>query len=143
MSRKFSANPWVQVEFEGMRAIKQIKIYHRRLSRETMASVEVRIGNNEVSSEDGIQLSKNDLCGKYERHGKPSEIVITCSSPVTGKYVTTQMTDNEIQKMDIAELELYGQVIGNSDIYILLFLILTNLYNHISFLTILLYFSKL
>ena len=118
MSRKFSANPWVQVEFEGMRAIKQIKIYHRRLSRETMASVEVRIGNNKVSSEDGIQLSKNGLCGKYERHGKPSEIVITCSSPVTGKYVTTQMTDNEIQKMDIAELELYGQVIGNSDIYI-------------------------
>ena len=133
MSREIHTNPWVQVEFPDMRAIKQIKIYQRRAEKghlaiiqraswEAMASIEVRIGNNEVTSKDSTQLPKNDLCGKYERHGKPSEIVITCSSPVTGKYVTTQMTDTRIQNMDIAELELYGQVIGNSAIYIYIYI---------------------
>ena len=110
-----------------MRAVKQVTIYQRRTednyletlqrkSWEAMASIEVRIGNNGVSSADYTQLSKNDLCGNYERHGKPSEIVITCSSPVTGKYVTTQMTDNEIQKMDIAELSLQAKDINRADV---------------------------
>ena len=52
---------------------------------------------------------------KDQSHIKNSDkvVVVTCSTPLVGKYVTIQLTDKKIKKVDIAEMKIYGPIIGN------------------------------
>ena len=75
--------------------------------------VEVRVGNNQVTKENVEAIKNNDICGTYHGSGKDGEVVIVmCPTPLKGKYVTIQVTDPQIQKMSLAEVEIYGQIIG-------------------------------
>ena len=113
-------NPWIQLELTDTQAIKQIKMTNRndRLCiiqncAKGLSMVEVRVGNNQVTKENVNAIKNNDICGIYHGPGKDGEVVIVmCSTPLKGKYVTIEVTDSRIQKMGLAEVEIYGQIIG-------------------------------
>ena len=107
-------NPWIQLELTDTQAIKQIKMTNRlNLIAKGLSMVEVRVGNNQVTKENVNAINNNDICGIYYGPGKDGEVVIVmCPTPLKGKYVTIQVTDPQIQKMGLAEVEIYGQIIG-------------------------------
>ena len=70
---------------------------------------------NLAEKEENVQTDKTTRKLNEQRHiENPNKIlVIACSTPVTGKYVTIQMTDKNVKKVDIAEVKIYGPIIGN------------------------------
>ena len=112
-------NPWIQLELTDSQAIKQIKMTNRiNLIAKGLSMAEVRVGNNRVTKEDVSAITNNDICGVYHGPGKDGEVVIVmCPTPLKGKYVTIQVTDSRIQKMGLAAVEVYGQIIGSVKTY--------------------------
>ena len=98
-------HPWVQLELIDIESIEGILITNRR----RLARVEIRVGDNEVTKQNGrTQIQKNDLCGEYQGPAEHDEVVnIRCSAPLTGRYLTIQVTDNDIRQMNIAEVKIY------------------------------------
>ena len=103
--------------------------------RVTISKAEVRVGKIELTTNDADEMQNRDLCGSYEKEKKNGEgmeqnpsqticptedkeddgitgevVIITCPTPLTGKYVTITMTDEQGHKYDIAEVEVYGQI---------------------------------
>ena len=113
-------NPWIQLELADTQAIKQIKLTNRNdhLCKMTncakdLSMVEVRVGNNQVTKQNPDAIKSNNICGIHHGPGKVGEVVIVmCPTPLKGKYVTIQVTDPQIHKMSLAEVETYGQIIG-------------------------------
>ena len=70
---------------------------------------------NLAEKEENVQTDKTTRKLNEQRHIENSNkiLVIACSTPVTGKYVTIQMTDKNVKKVDIAEVKIYGPIIGN------------------------------
>ena len=107
-------NPWIQMELIDIRAIKQIKIIKRYGGFFKLPKLKVRIGNTEVTKGNPNLLENNDLCGKYEGVGLSGDAVIMCPNPLTGKYITLEITE---ERANIAEVEIFGQVMGTLNIY--------------------------
>ena len=105
--------PWIQIELIDIRAIKQVRIIKRH-GFFKIPKLKVRIGNTDVTKENPNLLENNDLCGKYEGVGFSSDAVIMCSNPLTGKYITLEITE---ERANIAEVEIFGQVMGTLNIY--------------------------
>ena len=112
LSNTNANTPWIQIELMDIRAIKQIRIIKRH-GFFKIPKLEVRIGNTEVTKENPNVLENNDLCGKYEEIGLASDAVVMGKTPLTGKYITLEITE---QRANIAEVEIFGQVIGTSNI---------------------------
>ena len=83
--------------------------------------VEVRVGNKQVTKQNANAITSNAICGIYYGPGKIGEIgIVMCPTPLKGRYVTVQVTDSGIQKISLAEVVIYGQIIGmirKSNIY--------------------------
>ena len=80
--------PWVQLELIDMESVNGIVITNRRdCCGERLAKVEIRVGDNQVTKENGrIAILKNDLCGEYQGPSQDGEVVhIRCSTPLTGR----------------------------------------------------------
>ena len=138
LSGSTSTKPWIQLELSDMGSIKQIRIFNLLGGcRVTISKAEVRVGNIELTTNDADEMQNRDLCGSYEKEKKNGEgmeqnpsqticptedkeddgitgevVIITCPTPLTGKYVTITMTDEQGHKYDIAEVEVYGQITG-------------------------------
>ena len=63
--------------------------------------------------------TENDETGKEseeemsEKEGrKMEEVWIRCNETLYGKYVTIRVTDERVQKIKLAEVEIYGNIIG-------------------------------
>ena len=109
-SDTITEHPWVQLELIDTESVKGIVITNRRdCCGERLTKVEIRVGDNQVTKEnERTAILKYDLCGEYQGPAQDGEVVnIRCSTPLTGRYVTIQVTANEIQHMNIAEVMLY------------------------------------
>ena len=109
--------PWVQLELTDTESVQGVVVTNRLdCCGERFAKVEVRVGDSEVTKEnERLTIHKNEVCGEYVGPAETGEIVnINCSIPLTGRYVTIQVTDSQIQilKLYIAEVKIYTQ--GNS-----------------------------
>ena len=138
LSSTNSKKPWIQLELSDKGSIKQIRIFNQ-LGRcgVTISKAEVRVGNIELTTNDADEMQNRYLCGNYEKKEKNGEgmeqnpaqsicptedkeddritgevVIITCPTPLNGKYVTITMTDEQGHKYDIAEVEVYGQITG-------------------------------
>ena len=138
LSGSTSTKPWIQLELSDKGSIKQIRIFNMLGGcRVTISKAEVRVGNIELTTNDADEMQNRDLCGSYEKEEQNGEgmeqnpsqticptedkeddgitgevVIITCPTPLTGKYVTITMTDEQGHKFDIAEVEVYGQITG-------------------------------
>ena len=63
--------------------------------------------------------SKNETKGKEENEDAKKDdaitsevVIITCTTPLTGKYVTITVTNEQEHKYHIAEVEIYGPITG-------------------------------
>ena len=61
--------------------------------------------NDETGEESNEEMSKKD-------DRKTEEVRIMCNETLYGKYVTIRVTDERVQKMSLAEVEIYGKIIG-------------------------------
>ena len=138
LSSTDSTKPWIQLELLDIGSIKQIRIFNQ-LGRcgVAISKAEVRVGNIELTTNDADEMQNRYLCGNYEKEEKNGEgneqnrsqticptegkeddgitgevVIITCPTPLTGKYVTITMPDEQGHKYDIAEVEVYGQITG-------------------------------
>ena len=111
--------PWIQLELTDTQAIKQIEMTNKlNFIAKGLSMVEIRVGNNQVTKENANAIKSNTICGMYQGPGKDGEVVIVmCPTPLKGKYVTIQVTDPQIQEMSLAEVEIYGQIIGSVKTY--------------------------
>ena len=112
--------PWVQIELNVECEVNEVKINNREdCCGGRLSDVEVRVGNEEVTSHDQKGLSTNELCGKFDGPGRNAEVVvIECTTHVTGKYVTIQIKDRTVTAMNIGEVEVFGTILGNKKVEI-------------------------
>ena len=61
--------------------------------------------NDETGEESNEEMSKKD-------DRKTEEVRIMCNETLYGKYVTIRVTDERLQKISLAEVEIYGKIIG-------------------------------
>ena len=54
--------------------------------------------------------SNEEMSKKDDR--KTEEVRIMCNETLYGKYVTIRVTDERVQKISLAEVEIYGKIIG-------------------------------
>ena len=113
-------HPWIQLELTDIQAVKQIKLTNRndhlckiQNCATGLSKVEVRVGNNQVTKQNANAITSNAICGIYHGPGKIGEVgIVMCPTPLNGRYVTIQVTDSGIQKISLAEVVIYGQIIG-------------------------------
>ena len=66
VQNKFT-KPWIQLELKDVGVVKQVKLLRRiEFSGEKVARVEVRIGSNEINTDNDDAIPKNKLCGKLK-----------------------------------------------------------------------------
>ena len=111
-----TVQPWVQLELETHCIVSVIKITNRVLCcGERLSDVEVRVGHVSATSVTAQQqgLSTNQLCGKFDGPGSNGQVVlIECSPPITGKYITIQIKDTSVHQMNVGEVEVLGYSAG-------------------------------
>ena len=57
--------------------------------------------------------TRQELKDQNHIKNRDKVVVVTCSTALAGKYVTIQLTDEKVKKVDIAEINIYGPIIGN------------------------------
>ena len=78
-----------------------------------LKNVEIRVGHNETKKTGQSLISRNILCGKYTGPGSNGQtVLINCDPAIEGKYVTIQTLDDTITKINIAEVQVFGNEIS-------------------------------
>ena len=114
--------PWVQIELADRKEVEHIKISNRKdCCGWRLAKIEVRVGDNEVSTFGRSAISQNELCTRYNGPAQDGEIVwVSCQRPISGKYITIQALGWSSVYMNIAEVEILRNLPGKL-IYLLNF----------------------
>ena len=104
--------PWVQLELQNEGIVHRVKITNRvDCCGERLHDLEVRVGNSEVTEQNQQGLSSNTLCGRFDGPGTKGEVVlIDCSEPIPGKYITLQIKLTTGVTMNIGEVQAFGTI---------------------------------
>ena len=70
---------------------------------------------NPIGKEEKVHTDNTGQKLKEQRHIEKSNKVqvVSCSTPLAGKYVTIQLNDKKVNKVDIAEIKIYAPTTGN------------------------------
>ena len=68
-------------------------------------------GKTEDTEKDEMGEESNEEMSKKDDR-KTEEVRIMCNETLYGKYVTIRVTDERLQKISLAEVEIYGKIIG-------------------------------
>ena len=117
--------PWVQIELMDKTEVEYIKITNRRdCCGERLSNIEIRVGNNEMSSLGRSANFRNELCGRYDGPAENGEVVwVSCQKPLLGKFITIQTLDNSNVYMNIAEVEVTRDLPGTQHTYLKVILV--------------------
>ena len=69
--------------------------------------MELRIGNVDESSKNGVQLTENTVVGFYDQPNEDLFWNCVLASPISGRYLTLQRVDNKRHVYDIEDINVY------------------------------------
>ena len=68
------------------------------------------VNTEDTENDETVKESDKEMSKKNDR--KTGEVWIMCNETLFGKYVTIHFTDERVQKICLAEVEIYGEIIG-------------------------------
>jgi len=110
--------PWIQLELQPGSIVHRVHITNRvDCCGSKLRNLEVRVGNEVREQDQQGRLTSNSLCNNWVGPGKNGEVVVVeCSQPITGKYITIQIMDKgHKEPMHIAEVEAFGTIAGKQN----------------------------
>ena len=87
---------------------------HEKVEREGTNTQSVdchKVGKTDDTEIDEMGEESNEEMSKKDDR-KTEEVRIMCNETLYGKYVTIHFTDERVQKICLAEVEIYGEIIG-------------------------------
>ena len=110
--RKTKDKKWIQIELSEENTVHYIKIRNRRdCCGERFSNAEVRVGNNKVLKDNYEKtIKQNEICNSFIGTAKTGQLIdITCASPLHGVFVTIQILDPDVEEINLAEVEIFGE----------------------------------
>jgi len=99
--------PWFEVELNDPSIILNVTINNREdCCGERFKNAEIRAGMTRVPDGTTGPLDINTICGTYQGPSVQGDVIrIDCASPITAKYVTVQLKDNDAT-LQISEIRM-------------------------------------
>ena len=95
LENKFT-KPLIQLELQDVGVVKQVKILRRiEFSGEKVARVEVRIGSNQMNTDNNDAIPKNKLCGKLKMAQNTDKTIESGETSVEDDGTDKETQENE------------------------------------------------
>ena len=122
---KPSKMPWLEVQIDQAIILERVIAVNKFDSdRHTdqymtkypgqLQKLEVRAGEKLTKSYSAEMIDINDVCGYFAGPGKSGErITFDCAKPIAAKYVTFQLLTDNTTMLNLAEIMVFQNIIGN------------------------------
>ena len=109
-----SVNEWVQIELLNGGKVHEVRITNPvNCCDNKLTTIEVRVGDNEVTDAQTHTLINNQVCGTYSGAQNNGDVIkIQCNPALEGKYATIQTLGGTNKAINMAEAELLGTFDG-------------------------------